>query len=68
VEVPSDRIDKNDLQRDWFKEWSKYMSGLKILRVHLPENEPKDGDIVPIYTGDGNIHAYFYYRGSWKVL
>ncbi|MFB0521104.1 MAG: hypothetical protein ACETWD_06695 [Desulfatiglandales bacterium] len=68
VEVPSDRINKNDFQRDWFKEWSEYMGGLKILRVHLPEYNPKDGDIVPIYTGDGSVHAYFYYKGSWKVL
>jgi hypothetical protein len=68
VEVPCDRINKNDFQTDWFKEWSEYMSKLKILRVHLSENEPKDGDIVPIYTGDGSVHAYFHYQGGWKVL
>jgi hypothetical protein len=68
VEVPWDNLKGEFFDESGRKRFVEYLKHLDIQRVRLPAKEPKEGDVVPIFTVNEGIHAYFFYKGSWKVL
>lgn len=68
VEVPWNETAQSTFERPESRRRAEYLAMLDIVRMRLPEGDPKDGDVVPIFTSEEDTHVYFYYRGGWRFL
>jgi hypothetical protein len=68
VEVPWNEAAENMLARPESRRRAEYLAQLDIVRIRLREGDPKDGDVVPIFTSEEDTHVYFYYKGAWRFL
>ena len=68
VEVPWNEPAQTIFERPESRRRAEYLTMLDIVRIRLPEGDPKDGDVVPIFTSEEDTHVYFYYKGGWRFL
>jgi hypothetical protein len=68
VELPWNEAAQSAFEGPGGRRRAEYLALLDIVRIRLPEGDPRDGDVVPIFTSEDDTHVYFYYQGGWRYL
>lgn len=68
VEIFSAPFDSTVFKEEPTQRLLEYLKGLEIWRIHLPDDPPVDGDVVPVFTSRDDTHVYLYYNDGWRYL